>query len=39
MMKFHDFINFSIVLKPKTRIKYTRIYKKNKDKEIIGSEL
>jgi hypothetical protein len=39
-MKFHDFVNFGIVLKPKNKIKYARMYKsvKDEEKELIGCD-
>lgn len=39
MMKFKDFLRFGIILKPKNKIKYTKLYCKNKDKKTIGGEL
>lgn len=41
MMKFSDFLKFGIILKPKKKIFYSRLYKsvKENEKELIGSEL
>jgi len=39
MMKYYDFIRFAVILKPKNKIKYSKIYKSEKEKENIGSEL
>ena len=40
MMKFNDFLKFGVILKPKNKLKYSRIYKSGKEeKEPIGSEL
>lgn len=40
MMKFSDFLKFGVILKPKTKLKYSRLYKSGREeKENIGSEL
>ena len=41
MMKFKDFLKFGIILKPKKKIKYSRLYKTvdDEEKELIGSGL
>lgn len=39
MMKYYDFLRFGVILKPKNKTKYTRLYKKENEKENIGSEL
>jgi len=40
-MKFNEFLKFGVILKPKKRIMYSRIYKsvKENEKELIGSEI
>jgi len=38
-MKFSDFVRFAVILKPKNKIKYSKMYKSGKEKESIGSEL
>jgi len=40
-MKFKEFLRFGVILKPKKRIIYSRLYKsvKENEKENIGSDL
>lgn len=41
MMKFSEFLKFGVILKPKNKLKYSRMYKSGKEEkeELNGSEL